>query len=206
MGFLNKLFPKKAKERDQIIAELRQSINRMGLRSRKFEANAVKHRQKAKKYMKTNKALAKQYIARYNKALKTQKRYDSFISKLEDRIFALEQAEDINDLGKAMETATRELNRARSLITPQRAMEIMAQSEHAMEDIDRVGEIFAEEDGDFELDEEAEAEFEALEAEMLMEDMEGLPEIPDEPVTTHKAKTSKQKKELEELKRSIDID
>lgn len=203
---LFKLGRKKKEERDQIVGSLRQSINRMGLRARKFESQAVKHRQKAKKYMKTNKALAKQYIGRYNKALKTQKRYDSFISKLEDRIFALEQAEDINDLGKAMKMATSELSRARSLITPQKAMEMMAESEHAMEDIDRVGEIFAEEDADFELDEESEAEFEALEAEMLMDDMDELPEIPDEPVTARRAKTSKQKKELEDLKRSIDID
>ena len=95
------------------------------------------------------------------------------------------------------------------VIFPGRYLEIIdpdEMAEHAMEDIDRVGEIFAEEDTDFELDEEAEAEFEALEAEMLMEDMEELPEIPDEPITTQKAKTQKQKKELEELKRSIDID
>ena len=206
MGLLDKLFPKKAKERDQVVAELRQSINRMGLRARKFETSAVKHRQKAKKYLKTNKALAKQYIARYNKSLKTQKRYDMFISKLEDRIFALEQAEDINDLSSAMTMASKELTKVRAVISPQKAMEVMAQSEHAMEDIDRVGEIFADEDAEFELDEEAEAEFEALEAEMLMDDMDELPDIPDEPVTAKRAKTSKQKKELEDLKRSIDID
>ncbi|MHA1377779.1 MAG: Snf7 family protein [Candidatus Helarchaeota archaeon] len=204
MSFIRKLFPKKqVQKRDQIIAQIRQSMNQMNLRSRKFASQADQNRLKARKYIKSNKALAKQYLARYQKSLKLQKRYDTYIAKLEDRIFALEQAEDIKAMTEAMKGATVALKQAAVLINPQTAMELSVESQQAMADIDRAGEIFAEEE-DLDLDsEELDAALEELEAEALLGEMDELPEAPADSVTTKPVK-SKVKKQLEELKESLD--
>jgi len=206
MSFFKKIFPKKhVQKRDQIIAQIRQSMNQMSLRSRKFAAQADQNRSKARKYIKTNKALAKQYLARYQKSMKLQKRYDTFIAKLEDRIFALEQAEDIKAMTDAMKGATVALKQAAVLINPQTAMELSVESQQAMADIDRAGEIFAEEE-DLDLDtEELDAELEELEAEALLGEIDQIPEVPDEAVPTRSG-PSKVKKQLQELKESIDED
>ncbi|MFX1451276.1 MAG: Snf7 family protein [Promethearchaeota archaeon] len=205
MGFFKKLFPKKQVEkRDQIIAQIRQSMNQMSLRSRKFANQADLNKAKARKYIKSNKALAKQYLARYQKSQKLQKRYDTYIAKLEDRIFALEQAEDIKAMTDAMKGATVALKQAAVLINPQTAMELSVESQQAMADIDRAGEIFAEEE-DLNLDEEElDAALEELEAEALLGEIEELPDVPADTVRT--PEKSKVKKQLEELRESIDSD
>ena len=203
MGFFKKIFPKKqVQKRDHIIGQIRQSMNQMALRSRKFAAQADQNRLKARKYIKTNKSLAKQYLARYQKSLKLQKRYDTYIAKLEDRVFALEQAEDIKAMTEAMKGATVALKQAAVLINPQTAMELSVESQQAMADIDRAGEIFAEEE-DLDLDEEElDAALEELEAESLLGEIDELPDTPEVPVK--KPAGSKVKKQLEELRESID--
>ncbi|NVM03229.1 MAG: Snf7 family protein [Candidatus Helarchaeota archaeon] len=176
----------------------------MSLRSRKFANQADLNKIKARKYIKSNKALAKQYLARYQKSQKLQKRYDTYIAKLEDRIFALEQAEDIKAMTDAMKGATVALKQASVLINPQTAMELSVESQQAMADIDRAGEIFAEEE-DLNLDEEElDAALEELEAEALLGEIEELPDVPADTVRT--PEKSKVKKQLEELRESIDSD
>ena len=206
MSFFKKIFPKKTQQkRDQIISQIRQSMNQMSLRSRKFGHQADQNRLKARKYIKTNKALAKQYLGRYQKSQRLQKRYDTYIAKLEDRIFALEQAEDIKAMTDAMKGATVALKQAAVLINPQTAMELSVESQQAMADIDRAGEIFAEEE-DLNLDEEElDAALEELEAEALLGEIEELPDVPADTTPVHAGK-SKVKKQLEELRESIDED
>ncbi len=206
MSFFKKMFPKKEiQKRDHIISQIRQSMNQMSLRSRKFGVQADQNRAKARKYIKTNKSLAKQYLARYQKSQKLQKRYDSYIAKLEDRVFALEQAEDLKAMNDAMKGAVFALKQASAMINPQTAMEVSVESQQAMADIDRAGEIFAEEE-DTDLDEEElDAALEELEAEALLGEIEELPEVPEDEVPTT-TKKSKVKKQLEELKESLDED
>ncbi|MHA1786336.1 MAG: Snf7 family protein [Candidatus Helarchaeota archaeon] len=198
MGFL-----KRGKKKDEVIAELRQSINKMNLRSRKFEKDAIKMRAKAKQYAKTNRGLAKQYLMRYNKAQASQKKYDAFILKLEDRILALEAAEDTNEVAKAMISARDMMKKSINVISREKAIEIEMESKQMMDEIDQAGEVFADVE-DLELDdEEFESQLDELEAEELLGE-EVLPDIPDEPVKVKEK--SKVKKDLEELKRELNID
>ncbi|NHI93157.1 MAG: hypothetical protein EAX96_11695 [Candidatus Lokiarchaeota archaeon] len=198
MGFLNR-----GKKKEQVIAELRQTINKMNLRQRKFEKDSTKMRAKAKQYAKTNRNLAKQYLMRYNKAQVNQKKYDGFIMKLEDRILALEAAEDTNEIGKAMISARDMMKKSINVMSREKAIEIEMESKQMMDEIDQAGEVFSDIE-DLELDDEDyEAQLDELEAEEIL-DEEILPDIPDEPVKV-KDKT-KVKKDLEDLKRELDID
>ena len=198
MGFL-----KRGKKKDSVIAELRQTINKMNLRSRKFEKDGTKMRAKAKKYAKTNRGLAKQYLMRYNKALGNQKKYDGFILKLEDRILSLESAEDTNEIGKAMMSARDLMKKSVQVMSREKAIEIEIESRQMMDQIDQAGDVFSEVE-DLELDDDVfEAQLDELEAEEILgEDI--LPEIPDEPVAVKD--NSKVKEKLENLKKELDID
>ena len=200
MGFL-----KRGKKKEQVIAELRQTINKMNLRQRKFEKDSVKMRAKAKQYAKTNRNLAKQYLMRYNKAQANQKKYDGFIMKLEDRILALEAAEDTNEIGKAMISARDMMKKSLNIMTREKAIEIEMESKQMMDEIDQAGEVFSDIE-DLELDdEEYEAQLDELEAEDILGE-EILPDIPDEPVEVKDKGKTKVKKDLEDLKRELDID
>jgi len=198
MGFL-----KRGKKKDGVIAELRQTINKMNLRSRKFEKDGVKMRAKAKKYAKTNRGLAKQYLMRYNKALGNQKKYDGFILKLEDRILSLESAEDTNEIGKAMMSARDLMKKSVQVMSREKAIEIEIESRQMMDQIDQAGDVFSEVE-DLDLDDDVfEAQLDELEAEEILgEDI--LPEIPDDPVPVKD--NSKVKEKLENLKKELDID
>ena len=198
MGFL-----KRGKKKDGVIAELRQTINKMNLRSRKFEKDGVKMRGKAKQYAKTNRGLAKQYLMRYNKALGNQKKYDGFILKLEDRILSLESAEDTNEIGKAMISARDLMKKSVQVMSREKAIEIEIESRQMMDQIDQAGDVFSEVE-DLELDDDAfEAQLDELEAEEILgEDL--LPDIPDDPVEV--PDKSKVKEKLENLKKELDID
>jgi len=198
MGFL-----KRGKKKERVIAELRQTINKMNLRSRKFEKDGTKMRAKAKKYAKTNRGLAKQYLMRYNKALGNQKKYDGFILKLEDRILSLESAEDTNEIGKAMMSARDLMKKSVQVMSREKAIEIEIESRQMMDQIDQAGDVFSEVE-DLELDDDVfEAQLDELEAEEILgEDI--LPEIPDEPVAVKD--NSKVKEKLENLKKELDID
>ena len=137
------------------------------------------------------------------KALTNQKKYDGFILKLEDRILALESAEDTNDVGKAMVSARDLMKKSVKVMSREKAIEIEIESRQMMDQIDQAGDVFAEvEDLDLD-DDEYEAQLDELEAEELLGD-EILPEIPDEPVPVKEK--SKVKKDLENLKKELDID
>ena len=194
---------KRGKKKDSVIAELRQTINKMNLRSRKFEKDGVKMRAKAKQYAKTNRGLAKQYLMRYNKALKNQKKYDGFILKLEDRILSLESAEDTAEIGKAMISARDLMKKSVQVMSREKAIEIEIESKQMMDQIDQAGEVFSDvEDLDLD-DDEYEAQLDELEAEEILgEDI--LPEIPEDPVEVKDK--SKVKEKLENLKKELDID
>ena len=163
LGFLSR-----GKKKEQVIAELRQTINKMNLRQRKFEKDSVKMRAKAKTYAKTNRNLAKQYLMRYNKAQANQKKYDGFIMKLEDRILALEAAEDTNEIGKAMISARDMMKKSVNVMSREKAIEIEMESKQMMDEIDQAGEVFSDIE-DLELDDEDyEAQLDELEAEDIL--------------------------------------
>ncbi|MHA1231312.1 MAG: Snf7 family protein [Candidatus Helarchaeota archaeon] len=204
MSVFKKLFPGKKPKKEDAIAELRASINKLELRQKVFAKRAADSHKRARQYLRAgNKKAAKQYLARWSKFQKMANRYTAFTNRLEDRIIALEEAADIKTLTAAMELASKELQAARKIVSSERALEISLETEESIAEIERVGDIFETAIGGDELEDlDVERELNRLEMEDQLEAAGMIPEVPDtEPVATKKKQL---KDQIEELKRSLE--
>ena len=204
MSFFKKLFPGKKIQKEDAIAELRASINKLELRQKVFTKRASDSHRRARQYLKSgNKRSATQYLARWSKFQKMSNRYTTFTNRLEDRIIALEEAADIQTLTSAMELASHELQAARKVVSSERALEISLETEESIAEIERVGDIFETAIGGDELEDlDVERELNRLEMEDQLESTGIIPEIPaSEPVTTKKKQL---KDQIDDLKKSLE--
>ena len=204
MSVFKKLFPGKKVNKEDAIAELRASINKLELRQKVFTKKATDTHKRARQYLKSgNKQLAKQYLSRWAKFQKMSNRYTAFCNRLEDRIMALEEAADIQTLTSAMDLASKELQSARKIVSSEKALEISLETEESIAEIERVGDIFESAIGGDELEDlDVERELNRLEMEDQLESTGVIPEVPEkEPVGTKKKQLQSQ---IDDLKRSLE--
>ncbi|TFF86537.1 MAG: hypothetical protein EU551_01125 [Promethearchaeota archaeon] len=204
MGFFNKLFPGKKVKKEDAIAELRSSINKLELRQKVFTKRASDSHKRARQYIKSgNKKAATSYLKRWSKFQKMANRYTAFTNRLEDRIIALEEAADIQTLTSAMELASRELQSASKIVNSEKALEISLETEESIAEIERVGDIFETAIGGDELEDlDVERELNRLEMEDQLESAGMIPETPEtEPVATKKKQL---KDQIDDLKKSLE--
>ncbi|TFF89565.1 MAG: hypothetical protein EU549_00200 [Promethearchaeota archaeon] len=204
MGFFKKLFPGKKVKKEDAIAELRASINKLELRQKVFTKRASDSHRRARQYLRSgNKKSAKQYLKRWSKFQKMSNRYTAFTNRLEDRIIALEEASDIQTLTSAMELASKELTAARNVVSSEKALEISLETEESIAEIERVGDIFETAIGGDELEDlDVDRELNRLEMEDQLESTGVIPEVPaGEPVATKKKQL---KDQIDDLKKSLE--
>ncbi len=202
MSIKDILFGKRPKNKDEIIAQLRTSINRLTLRSRNYERKAIEERNKAKQYLKMgNKGMATFALRKFRRYQNFLGKYTAFIENLETRIIAIEEAYDVLELKEAFELAGAELENARKLVNSEKILEMIIEQEEAMRDISRSSDILAtpsemgvEEAGDIE------SELNRLEAEIALEGIEE-PKVPQGDIITEKSSLAS---ELEDLKRELE--
>ncbi|MBS7250593.1 MAG: Snf7 family protein [Candidatus Freyarchaeota archaeon] len=202
MSIKDILFGKRPKNKDEIVAQLRTSINRLTLRSRNYERKAIEERNKAKQYLKMgNKGMATFALRKFRRYQNFLGKYTAFIENLETRLIAIEEAHDVSELKEAFELAGAELENARKLVNSEQILEMMIKQEEAMHEISRSSEILAtpsemgvEEAGDIE------SELNRLEAEIALEGIEE-PKVPQGDIITEKSSLAS---ELEDLKRELE--
>jgi hypothetical protein len=202
MSIKDILFGKRPKDKDEIIAQLRTSINRLTLRSRNYERKAIEERNKAKQYLKMgNKGMATFALRKFRRYQNFLGKYTAFIENLETRLIAIEEAHDVSELKEAFELAGAELENARKLVNSEQILEMMIKQEEAMHEISRSSDILAtpsemgvEEAGDIE------SELNRLEAEIALEGIEE-PKVPQGDIITEKSSLAS---ELEDLKRELE--
>ncbi|MBS7648194.1 MAG: Snf7 family protein [Candidatus Freyarchaeota archaeon] len=202
MSIKDILFGKRPKNKDEIVAQLRTSINRLTLRSRNYERKAIEERNKAKQYLKMgNKGMATFALRKFRRYQNFLGKYTAFIENLETRLIAIEEAHDVSELKEAFELAGAELENARKLVNSEQILEMMIKQEEAMHEISRSSDILAtpsemgvEEAGDIE------SELNRLEAEIALEGIEE-PKVPQGDIITEKSSLAS---ELEDLKRELE--
>ncbi len=202
MSIKDILFGKRPKNKDEIVAQLRTSINRLTLRSRNYERKAIEERNRAKQYLKMgNKGMATFALRKFRRYQNFLGKYTAFIENLETRLIAIEEAHDVSELKEAFELAGAELENARKLVNSEQILEMMIKQEEAMHEISRSSEILAtpsemgvEEAGDIE------SELNRLEAEIALEGIEE-PKVPQGDIITEKSSLAS---ELEDLRRELE--
>ncbi|MEM1659359.1 MAG: Snf7 family protein [Candidatus Jordarchaeales archaeon] len=201
MSFREKLFGKRAKTKDQVISEIRATINSLIVKSKRYEQQALKARETAKAYLKAgNRKGAELALKRYYFYLGALNRYAGFIENLEARLFAIEQAHDIVQVKESVEAAGRLMESAMKLASSDDIMEMTVQHEQMMREIDRSGELLSSPIGFGIEDVDVTAELNKLEAEIAMEGV-AEPEVPSEPPIIEKQQLLE---ELEEAKKELE--
>ncbi|MBD3350698.1 MAG: hypothetical protein GF364_04340 [Candidatus Lokiarchaeota archaeon] len=210
-----KLFPKKKKKKVETVAKLKTTIHQLNLKTKEFNRKSNEARLKAAKALKVgNKQIARQMLIRWKTYKGKSHRYYNMIGKIERHLDALEEAQVIENVTGAFEASSDELGKIAENVNPEKAMELSDGAEEYISQIDEAGDLLA---GDLEIDlgMDVEDEMQKLEAELLMGDAAGMPEIPlegddlelgleGEEGTEIRSK-DKIKEEIDKLKKELDI-
>lgn len=197
-----RIFGKKKKSKDESIAQVRSSINKLTFRSRSFERQAMEDDEKSKDSIRhRNKAAAKFYLARWQRYQMLMNRYDRMRASLEDSIQAIESASDDVEMSKALDLTARELVQAQKLVDVEKSIEQIAKNELLMRSVEQTSEILSSGLGAYEDEAGVDGELEKLEAEVAMEESGQLPKVPSASRSTEREEIEK---DLEQLKRELD--
>ncbi len=204
MGFLRKLFPSRKKSKDEILAELRATINRFTLISRQYYNRAVDSRDNAKKCLRQGDVeTARSQLKRWSKYIARFKRYQQQVDILEDTIESIHSAEDAATMHKALESANILLSKSVEFLTMDKAIEtrmetqdLINEIEAKQEELSRALEIGVEDESFID------RELEKLQNEVAVEAAASLPETPSE-TPLELSERDRIKKEVEELKKAL---
>lgn len=201
MSLKDKLFGKKPRTKDQVISEIRATINNLIVKSKRYEQQATRARETAKAYLRAgNRKGAELALRRYHFYLGALNRYAGFIENLEARLFAIEQAHDIVQVKESVEAAGRLMESAMKLASSDDIMEMTVQHEQMMEEINRSGELLSAPLSTGIEGVDVSAELDKLEAEIALEGVRE-PEVPSEAPIPDKSKLLE---ELEEAKKELE--
>lgn len=205
MRFLSDLIARifgKKRSKDESVAQIRSSVNKLTFRSRSFERQAMEYYEKAKEGVKhRNKMAAKFYLGRWQRYQTLMNRYDRMRASLEDSIQAIESASDDVEMYKALDLAARELSQAQKLVDVEKSVEQIAKTESLMREVEQTSEILSSGLGERDEDSRVNGELEKLEAEVALEESGQLPKVPS---GSRSAEREEVEKELEQLKKELD--
>jgi hypothetical protein len=196
-----RIFGKK-RSKDESVAQIRSSVNKLTFRSRSFERQATEYYEKAKDSVKhRNKMAAKFYLGRWQRYQTLMNRYDRMRGSLEDSIQAIESASDDVEMYKALDLAARELSQAQKLVDVEKSVEQIAKTESLMREVEQTSEILSAGLGEREEESGVDGELEKLEAEVALEESGQLPKVPSTTKTTEREEVEK---DLERLKKELE--
>ncbi len=180
MGIKKKLFPRKAKEKDSLVAKAKSHIHRMELASRNFQKRAEISRQNAKIALKRGeKERAKAYLIQYKNYQKKIDRMNNIRTKIENSLHAIEEGQMISQTGDLFGGIRDTLKEITIKASPERVAEIAEDSEQYIAEIEESAEILG---GDLEVDLgiSVDDELNELETEILLDQSGEMPSAPSE--------------------------
>ncbi len=178
MGLKNKLFPKKGKQKDKTIVNIKKQIHQLKVKSKALNQKSELYRKNAKIALKNgNKERSKNYLVQWKSYRNKINRNTNLSSKLERYIDAIEEGRLIKGLESTLSASTAALKDLAVSASPEKVATLSEESEEYIAMIEESGEILA---GDPEIDQgiNIDDEFEKLESEVLLEAAGEIPEIP----------------------------
>jgi len=178
VGLKKKLFPRKGKEKEELVAKAKSHIKKISLANQTYNKRAEISRKNAKIALKRGeKTRAKNYLIQYKQYQMKVDRANNIRAKIERQIEAIEEGQMISMTGDLMGGIRDELEEIAVKASPTKIAEIAEDSEAYVAEIEESAEILA---GDPEIDLAIDVtdELNQLETEMLLEQGGEMPEVP----------------------------
>ena len=178
MGLKKKLFPRKGKEKDELIIKAKSHIRKISLANKTYSKRSEIARKNAKIALKRGeKERAKNYLIRYKQYQQKVDRANNIRAKIERQIEAIEEGQMISTTGDLMGGIRDELETIATKASPTKVAEIAEDSEAYVAEIEESADILA---GDPEIDLAIDVsdELNQLETEMLLEQGGQMPDVP----------------------------
>ena len=178
MGLKKKLFPRKGKEKDDLVSKAKGHIHRLNVINRNYSKRAEISRKNAKIALKRGeKDRAKNYLIQYKSYNAKVDRTSNIRAKIERQIQAIEEGQLISATGDIFSGIRDELEFIATKASPAKVAEIAEDSEAYVAEIEEAADILA---GDPEIDLAIDVteELNQLETEMLLDQGGTMPEIP----------------------------
>ncbi|MFW9864641.1 MAG: Snf7 family protein [Promethearchaeota archaeon] len=178
MALKKKLFPRKGKEKDDLISKAKSHIQRLNLINKNYSRRAEISRKNAKIALKRGeKDRAKNFLIQYKSYNAKVDRTNNIRAKIERQIGAIEEGQLISQTGDIFSGIRDELEYIATKASPAKVAEIAEDSEAYVAEIEEAADILA---GDPEIDLAIDVtdELNQLETEMLLEQGGTMPEIP----------------------------
>ncbi len=180
MAIKKKLFPRKGKEKDELIIKAKAHIRKISLTNKTYNKRAEIARKNAKIAIKRGERnRAKNYLIQHKQYQLKVDRQNNIRSKIERQIEAIEEGQMISMTGDLMGGIRDELAGIATKVAPEKIAEIAEDSEAYVAEIEESADILA---GDPEIDLAIDItdELNQLETEMLLEQGGKMPEVPDD--------------------------
>jgi hypothetical protein len=178
MGLKKKLFPRKGKEKDELIIKAKSHIRKISLANKTYSKRSEIARKNAKIALKRGeKERAKNYLIQYKQYQQKVDRANNIRAKIERQIEAIEEGQMISTTGDLMGGIRDELESIATKAAPTKIAEIAEDSEAYVAEIEESADILA---GDPEIDLAIDVtdELNKLETEMLLEQGGQMPDVP----------------------------
>jgi len=178
MGLKKKLFPRKGKEKDDLVSKAKVHIHKLNLMNKNYTKRAEISRKNAKIALKRGeKERAKNYLIQYKSYQAKVDRSNNIRAKIERQIQAIEEGVLISQTGDVFGGIRDTLEEIATKASPAKVAEIAEDSEAYVAEIEEAAEILA---GDPEIDLAIDVtdELNQLETEMLLDQGGAMPEIP----------------------------
>lgn len=178
MGLKKKLFPRKGKEKDELVIKAKSHIRKISLANKTYSKRSEIARKNAKIALKRGeKGRAKNYLIQYKQYQQKVDRANNIRAKIERQIEAIEEGQMISTTGDLMGGIRDELESIATKAAPTKIAEIAEDSEAYVAEIEESADILA---GDPEIDLAIDVsdELNQLETEMLLEQGGQMPDVP----------------------------
>ncbi len=178
MGLKKKLFPRKSKEKEDLIIKAKSHIRKISLANKTYNQRSEIARKNAKIALKRGeRERAKNYLIQFKQYQRKVDRANNIRAKIERQIEAIEEGQMISMTGDLMGGIRDELETIATKASPTKVAEIAEDSEAYVAEIEESAEILA---GDPEIDLAIDVtdDLNQLETEMLLEQGGQMPEVP----------------------------
>jgi hypothetical protein len=180
MALKKKLFPRKDKEKTELVIKAKAHIRKIALSNKTYNKRAEIARKNAKIAIKRGERnRAKNYLIQHKQYQMKVDRQNNIRAKIERQIEAISEGRMISMTGDLMGGIRDELATIATKVAPEKIAEIAEDSELYVSEIEESAEILA---GDPEIDLAIDVtdELNQLETEMLLEQGGQMPEVPDD--------------------------
>jgi len=178
VGLKKKLFPRKGKEKEELVVKAKAHIRKIALANKTYNKRAEIARKNAKIALKRGeRTRAKNFLIQHKQYQMKVDRANNIRTKIERQIEAIEEGQMISMTGALMGGIRDELETIATKASPTKIAEIAEDSEAYVSEIEESAEILA---GDPEIDLAIDVtdELNQLETEMLLEQGGQMPEVP----------------------------